>query len=119
MSAKPAPAKPAPNPVARAAKITRLQLERFITLRDKRRALNREVDLLEREQKAIAADLHAATLAAGGQCKKFGFFLRLTERAGRPSWKDEYIASMGSDAAEKIQSACPPQLILDVTGPVS
>lgn len=99
--------------------ITREQLERYAELNAKRKKLNREVATIEKEEKAIAAEIKAEAHKKGGSFTRFGFRCILTPRSGQPKWQDEFISRLGSDAAAKIKAATPPQHLLQVHSPTA
>lgn len=98
-----------------AQSVRREQLDRFVELRNKRRKLNSDAALLEKEEKAIAEDLRAAATAAGGHLKRFGFLIRLIERAGRVAWQEAFIRANGAEAAAKLKNSAEPEFVLDVS----
>jgi len=73
---------------------------------ERRRALNREADQLEKENKVILADLHAAFLAEGKTSIKRGELLALLEEyRERVKWQEEYLRECGGEKAAALQAA--------------
>jgi len=98
-------------------KVTVNEVANYLSLRERRLALQREAEALQRIEAAVAANLESAVKANGGKpLRKGKYTLSLVDVPGRPSWKNEFIRVAGEAAAETVVAHLHTTSKLTVTG---
>ncbi len=97
--------------------LTKEDVENYVVLDAQRKKLQREIDAIEREKKALKEQLleHVRTKGGSDRTTVFhGFILAIKTAAGFPAWKTAFIEQLGSAAAEKVAKAVPTRDVLQV-----
>jgi hypothetical protein len=101
---------------ATAPRVTVKQVERYLELQERRRALLREADALQKIESALEAQLLAHVQAHAGRATKGKYTLTVTQVPGRPSWKTAFIRFLGETAAKNVVAHTPPTTKLTILG---
>lgn len=94
-----------------AKKLTRVEFDRYLAVREKRQQLDRESRALDREEKAIAERIMTFATQEGGKTRTVeccGHRASITSAPGYVSWAKEYERLAGFDAAETLRTNAPP-----------
>ena len=86
-------------------------------LRDRRLALQRQIDIIKRREDRIKGDLMEHVTAHGGKKKRVSlgsFVLSLVPGRVSVSWKNEFIRVAGTEEAEKVSSEAKPKDKLEI-----
>lgn len=103
---------------ADAGEITINDLERYLELGERRKALSREAYELGKDEAALAADILRYVQTHGGPTRsltKWGYRLAILVKRGTVSWKQAFIDRLGSSVARDLEKAAPTKDLLDVT----
>ena len=97
----------AKKPAAKPPRVTVAWVDEYLETRDQRRALQRQVDALERDEKTLGSAIFELIKTTGGKSrtvKKGKHVLRLVDAPGSVRWKDEFVRVAGPDAAAEAQA---------------
>lgn len=97
--------------------ITAPEIKEFLDLEDRRRALNRQAEDLEKQAKPLKEKLLEFVRIEGGKAKsveRSGFVLAIKMVKSSPSWKPEFIRVAGQEEADKLIAEAPPREQLSV-----
>jgi hypothetical protein len=103
---------------SKAPHVTKVDIEQYLELDARRRALMREASDIAKQQAEVADKLSEFVAAHGGRersCTRSGYVLAIITKPGSVSWKPEFIRVAGEAAAEALIAAAPPREALTVT----
>lgn len=95
---------------AKGPHLVRAEIEEYLELEKQRFAKQREAADLEKLAKVLKAKIWEFVEAKGGNarsCERSGFVLAIHQKAGSPSWKEEFLRVAGQSAAAQIVADCP------------
>lgn len=96
---------------------TKKDIEKYLSLEERRKALQREARALEAEAEPLETLMLEFVRAKGGDARsveRSGFVLAIGTRAGTVRWKDEFVRECGNKKAEALIEAAPPREFLSV-----
>ncbi len=95
---------------------TKEEIERYLELDSKRKALSREIATLEKELKPLGESFRAWLEAKGKNAvKRLGYMFALVTGRTYPKWKEAFVQHCGQIAASEVESTTPPSMSLTIT----
>jgi hypothetical protein len=106
------------------AELAKADIERYRSLDEERKNLQRQADAKEREAKPFKEKIRAYVEEKGGGDRTtthYGYVLALIPQAGRVKWEDAYIAIAGAEAAATLRAEAEPtfRLTVEVAAPAA
>lgn len=102
---------------AEAPYVTKALIQEFLSLEERRKALNREAADLAKQSAAIAEKLTTFVAVNGGKERsvvRSGYRLSIKLTNGFVPWKQEFIRVAGQDEANRLSRECPKREVLAV-----
>lgn len=91
-------------------RIKRERIEEYLRLEEERKSLERQARALGAQADLIEIEFVDLVREHGGKARELqscGYRLCLRDKRGQPAWKTEFVARLGSEAAEEVNQAAP------------
>lgn len=94
--------------------VTKKDIQEYLALEDRRKALNREAEDLRKQAEVIQTKLMSFCRYNGSQCERSGYRLSITLASGFPAWKQAFIRVAGMEEAARVSRECPKREVLKI-----